>query len=386
MHTKLLAAALLCAFGSLAYAGNWARFRGPNGDGVAQGENIPIEFGAKSNILWKTPIPGDGNGSPVVWDKSIFLQSATKDGKQRLLICVDAASGSIRWQRSFPAITAKKHGLNTLASATPVTDGEGVYLPFWDGAAVHMAAYSFEGELLWSKNLGPWVSQHGTGASPILYKDKLLFFNDMDAQDADKKPVPRASTLLAFNKKTGDLVWETPREPYRACYSAPFLLERNGGTELVVTSTTSIAGYNPDTGKQVWTWDWGWKDTTVKFPLRTIANTLHLDGVLYACSGDGAGDRRMVALKLPQSGENSGVVWSNPKDFPYVPGPITRGEHIYFVNDKGMAGCYHAKSGKRVWFERLGGRLPCVAGHDRRQHLCAERPGRGARVRRGAEV
>ena len=47
------------------------------------------------------------------------------------------------------------------------------------------------------------------------------------------------------------------------------------------------------------------------------------------------------------------MLWSNNKDFPYVPCLLTRGEHVYFVNDAGFAGCYEAKTGKRVWFERM---------------------------------
>src|SRR2546429_8383892 len=102
-----LCAVLFCAASRTVAAESWPRFRGPNGAGVAEGQNIPLEFDAEKNILWKTPIPGAGASSPVIWNQHVFLQSASKDGAERMLLCLDAATGKIRWQRSFPAIHVK---------------------------------------------------------------------------------------------------------------------------------------------------------------------------------------------------------------------------------------------------------------------------------------
>jgi outer membrane protein assembly factor BamB len=91
-------------------------------------------------------------------------------------------------------------------------------------------------------------------------------------------------------------------------------------------------------------------------PLRTVASPALADGVLIACSGDGAGDRLGVAIALPGVGKTDTPrrLWeNNRKEFPYVPCPLARGDHFYFVNDKGFAGCFEARTGKRVWFERL---------------------------------
>lgn len=338
-------------------AGNWERFRGPNGLGVAADKDIPIQFDDKENVLWKLPLPGLGNSSPIIWEKRLFLQTASADGKQRLLLCIDVASGKELWSRGIPGYTAfegLKHPRNTLASSTPVTDGEAVFVPFWDGKDVFMVAYNFKGDLLWNKPLGRWISQHGTGASPILFGDKVIFYNDMDKEHPKTKtPVNKPSTLYALNKKTGDIVWEVPREAYRACYSAPFLLEAPGSTPgLIITSTTSIVSYNPDDGSQNWKWNWKFKG---KMPLRTVASTHLGDGMIFACSGDGGGDRLLSAIALNGSGKSARPqqVWDNRKDFPYVPCLLSRGAHLYFVNDAGFAGCYEAKTGKRIWFERF---------------------------------
>jgi outer membrane protein assembly factor BamB len=357
MHRRLaLASIIFFAAAVVAVAEPWPRFRGPNGTGIADGQNIPVEFSAERGILWKAAIPGVGASSPVVWDRHIFLLTAAKDGTDRALLCLDAQDGSIRWQRKFPAVNVKVRGESSLASATPVVDGEAVYVPIWDGNVVHFTAYTFSGELMWQKPLGRWVSQHGTGSSPVIVGDKVIFAYDMDAKDAKENPVDRPATLMAFSKKTGDLVWETPRPAYRACYAAPFVLERNGDRELIVTSTLSIAAYNPDTGKQLWNWDWGWDKFKSKWPLRNVASSVVADGMLVSTAGDGGGDRRVVALTLGKNGGAPSYAWGDGnKLFPYVPTPLVRGAHIYFVNDRGFAGCYAAKTGKQIFYERVDG-------------------------------
>jgi outer membrane protein assembly factor BamB len=334
----------------------WNRFRGPNGTGTTDDPDIPLTFGANENMIWKVALPGAGNSSPVVWGKHLFLQSASDDGKRRSLLCLDTANGTIRWQKSIPAESAKIRADSSLASSTPTTDGQAVYVSFWDGKNILVSAYDFQGNALWSKNLGPFNSQHGPGASPILYKDKLILANDMDKDDfTTRVPNARPSMLVALDKRTGRLVWETPRVAERACYSAPFLLHRPGQNEpeLVVTSTTAVTGYHVETGAKLWEAK-GWQKDDVRVPMRTVASPALAGDILCVCSGGDAG-RFAVGLALPGAGSTDAPqrIWENRKDFPYVPSPVTRGEQVYFVNDAGFAGCYQVRTGKRVWFERL---------------------------------
>jgi outer membrane protein assembly factor BamB len=351
---------VLLAFSSLsgaALAGNWERFRGPNGTGTINDKDVPLTFGPTENLLWKVPLAGIGNASPVIWGKHLFLQSASTDGKDRTLYCFDTTDGKVRWQQSIPGVTVRIRKDSSLASSTPATDGEAVYVAFWDGKDIIVSAYDFQGTKRWSKNLGGFSSQHGAGASPILYKDKLILANDMDREDFHtKKRNEHPSVLVALDKKTGAIAWETPREAVRACYSAPFFWQRPGQGEpdLVVVSTTSIAGYNPSTGARLWE-KTDWQGKSAPFPLRTVASTAVSDNVLIACSGDGKGPRLAVALALPNSAQADPPerLWENPKEFPYVPTPLAHGNHFYFVSDDGYAGCYNARTGKRVWRERL---------------------------------
>jgi outer membrane protein assembly factor BamB len=354
------AASALFWLTSPVYADNWARFRGPNGSGVSNDTDIPTKFDAKQGVLWKARLDGVGHSCPIVWGDRLFLQISKADGSERSLVCFGTADGKELWKQSISASNASKgtmHSLNSLASATPATDGEAVYVPFWDGKNVHLYAYSFQGKLMWNRDLGPWFSQHGPGGSPIIYKDKVIFVNDMDHEVVDKKTkkassVLNPSKLYAFDKKTGTTVWEMPREAYRACYSAPFILEKKGtAPELIITSTTAITSYDPDTGKSHWNWKWSFSG----MPLRTVSSTAYVNGTLLTCSGDGSGDRHMVAVATNGFGKDArpGLLWENKKDFPYVTCPLTHGDHVYFANDGGMIGCFHVKTGKKVWFERL---------------------------------
>jgi outer membrane protein assembly factor BamB len=343
---------------SSAHADNWERFRGPNGSGISNDKNIPLKFNATDGVLWKSRIPGDGNSSPIVWGDRLFVHYASLDGAERFLLCIDAITGKQLWERSIPGTKAKIRTDSSLASATPTTDGEAVFVPFWNGEDIIMLAYNFKGDKLWERNLGQFVSQHGAGASPILYKDLVIFSMDKDAHyDTVKKGklVPDPATLYALDKKTGKTVWEKPREALRACYSVPFILERPGSVpELVVTSTTAITSYDPASGKANWNWQWTFPGS----PLRTIAATAYADGVLAAFSG---ADGNRFAVGIDLTGQDKGTVpkqvWQDKKHFPYVTSPIAKGEHIYFVNDVGFAGCFHARTGKEMWYQRLSGNV-----------------------------
>jgi outer membrane protein assembly factor BamB len=335
---------LLPGFAGIATADNWGRFRGPNGAGLALDKGIPVKWDERRGLLWKVELPGGGNSSPIVWDNRLFTQAASADGSKRMLLCMDVKDGKVLWSREFPGNKAKTHVKNTLASSTPATDGQRVYAAFWDGTDVTMVAYDFKGKLLWRRDLGRFVSQHGAGASPVVYNDRVFFNNDQDG----------SASLLALDARSGKTIWQMPRVAYRACYSSPFLMQRgNFPPEIVLSSTGGITSYDPESGRINWHWPWVFDGMA----LRTTASPIYAQGMIFACSGDGGGDRHMVALRLEASGNVTRPVlaWENKKMFPYVPTILAYGANLYFVNDKGIAGCYVARTGEKVWTERLEG-------------------------------
>jgi outer membrane protein assembly factor BamB len=309
-------------------------------------KDLPIRWSDKENILWKVPLPGLGNSSPVIWGDRIFLQAASKDGKERLLLCLRTTDGKVLWTRKAPGEMAKTHQKNTLASGTPAVDGERVYTIFWNGEHIALHAFDLDGKELWSYPLGSFTSQHGPGHSPMVYQDKVIVANDQDG----------VSSLVAVDARTGRLLWQTPRQAFRTCYSTPFLLEKDGAEpELLVASTAGVAGYNLKDGSENWHWTW----TFARMPLRTVASPVVAHGLIFANSGDGAGDRHTVAVRLGGKGDvtSSALVWESRRLFSYVPCMLTWGDYLFFVNDNGIAACHIAKTGESLWTERIGGNV-----------------------------
>ncbi|MCS7167395.1 MAG: PQQ-binding-like beta-propeller repeat protein [Gemmatales bacterium] len=343
-RSPCLSAFLLFALATGSSAATWPRFRGPNGEGIAPDMNLPLSWKGPEDALWKVALPGEGNSSPVLWEDRLFVQSASVNGRDRFLICLRPQTGQLLWTRQWHAQAAAKHRKNTFASNTPATDGQRVYALIWTGEKYLLVACDLDGKTVWEKDLGSYTSQHGAGHSPIVYEGRVFVAKDQDG----------ASTLLAFQAQTGELLWQTPRKPFRACYSTPFILQRpERGAELIVASTAGISGYDPKTGREIWHWEWRFDG----MPLRTVASPILARGLIVATSGDGGGSRHAVAIRPGDKGlvPDSHVVWENKRFLPYVPTLLARDEYIFFVNDNGIAGCIRAANGERVWMERLEG-------------------------------
>jgi outer membrane protein assembly factor BamB len=336
-------AACVAATSLPAAASDWPRFRGPNGTGISADEGVPVEIGERQNLQWKVDIPGSGNSSPIVSKQRVFLQTASADGSQRLFMCLDLANGKTLWSRPAPGSSAKTHPKNTLASCTATADGTRVYVPFWDGINFSVAAFDYDGKPLWTADLGPIQTQHGAGQSPIVVGNKVILANDQDSK----------SDVVALDADTGHIAWSKPRPAYRSCYSTPFLLDAEGEhPELVVANTFGVAGYDPKSGSERWQWSW----ETNERRLRTVGSPVVSEGRIFLQSGDGKGDRQTVAVNLNREASAPTVAWESRKlNLPYVPCMLTRGEHLYYVNDAGMAACIVAKTGDQVWLNRLDG-------------------------------
>ena len=325
-------------------AGDWPRFRGPNGEGVATDKDVPVKW-SDENILWKTRIPGVGHSSPIIHGDRLFVQSASEDGKGRWLLCLDADKGNLLWKSPASGQSAKKHPLNSLASSTPATDGQRVYAVFWDGKNIHLDAFDFkDGKPIWQKNLGAFKSQHGVGHSPMVLDGKVILANDQDG----------AAQLLALDASSGNPIWKAERKPYRTCYSTPFVhVKADGDKELIVASTAGITSYNPADGKANWWYTWKFAGK----PLRTVSSPIRADDVVIATGGDGDGSRHTIAVKLGGKGDVTAdsLVWENRKKypFPYVPCLLAHGDYLFSVHDKGIASCHAARTGAEEWNERL---------------------------------
>ncbi|HVS38380.1 MAG TPA: PQQ-binding-like beta-propeller repeat protein, partial [Gemmataceae bacterium] len=356
MHRRPLASWILptlCGLLSAASAGaadDWPRFRGPNGTGVSADTDVPVQWSAAQGILWKVPVPGRGNSSPIIWGDKLFIQSSAADASERWLLCFNAVTGELLWKRPAPGGTfAKLNPNNSYASSTPATDGERVYAVFWDGKNLSLTACNFKGEPVWTRDLGSYESEHGAGISPMIYDGRVYVADDQ----GDRYETTAVSAVMAFNAKDGTDAWKATRKSFRASYSTPFILEsEKGKPELIVASTAGVTSYDPAGGAENWKYTWSFST----HPLRTVASPIAAAGLVIANAGEGGKGRSLIAVKPGQGDVTAtNLVWGDEKSFSYVPTLLASGDSLFCVNDDGFASCHDAKTGEEKWTKRLNG-------------------------------
>lgn len=309
---------LLCLAGQRTLAdqpatGNWPGWRG-DGSGVSRETHLPVAWDITSakQLAWKTPITGNGNSSPILWNGRIFLTTSLEKGTLRQVVCLDAKNGAILWQKSFtvdhPAITYEK---NQYASSTPVTDGQRLYVFFDDPGLV---ALSMDGKVLWTRPLGPFKNIWGLASSPVLYHDLVILCCDQD----------QGSFITAVDRNTGEVRWQTPRKSGRG-YATPVVITVNGKAQVVVNDQLIVA-YDPETGREIWTCK-GMTDMVVP----SIVTDQHL---VYATSG-----RNGPTLAIDPSGtgdiSETHVKMQRSVGGPYVPSPVLLQSLLLLPSDDG---------------------------------------------------
>ena len=345
MHMLLLLCSCVILAGEP--TSSWPRFRGPNGSGQGTGFAWPAEWNADA-IRWKVELPGVGHGSPIVHAGRIYLQSSSAGGQERLVLCLNAADGAMVWQQKVTGQRASAmHKKNSLASGTAATDGRMVYFCHWDGAAVQLAAYQCsDGKPVWTVPLGKHSSQHGAGYSPIVVQNKVLVAYDIDNH----------AEVFCFDGAKGEKLWSHERQGFRASYCTPLVRTTPDGEEVIVSSTAGMTAYALKDGKPNWNWKWPF----AKQPLRSVSSPVLVGSdALLASAGDGGGDRDTVAVRLPGGDTNEtrtpGLLWQLRRDVPYVTCLLEQKGFVYYVADKGVAGCLELSTGKERWSQRLGG-------------------------------
>jgi outer membrane protein assembly factor BamB len=311
----------------------WTRWRGPSGQGVVEGTGYPDTWSDTQNVRWKTAVPGRGNSSPIVWKDRIFLTTAY-DGGRRSVLCFRREDGKLLWETAAPRPDSVEHlnPKNSYATATPVTDGERVYALFGNAGVV---AVDLSGKQLWHYSFGRTSNYHGPGGSPLLYKDRLIFYQDQNAN----------SFVVALNASTGEVLWKTPRQE-SVGWGTPIAISAGARDEIIVSGQYAVRAYDPGGGKELWTA----RGTTME-----VTPTPAVGQGLVFCPSGRAGPT--LAIRPGGSGDVTGthIAWETPRGSPFIPSPLVLGDYLYLVNDmSSIATCLEAKTGKAVWQGRLG--------------------------------
>ncbi len=352
MQTKFyLTAILLISCMTQSVGGQeWARFRGPNGTGQTETKGIPAEWTA-ADYNWRTALPGIGHSSPVLWGERLYLLSADPKNATRYLLCLHADTGRKLWQRDFSSSRHHLHLRNSFASCSPAVDDKRVYIAWSTPTKTTFRALTHDGKDVWEIDLGPFVSMHGFGTSPVVYKD-MVILADMQlmaeqhlskVRDSDKVG---EAFVVAVHRETGEILWKSPKKTSVAGYSVPCINKNADGEDelLCCASGHDIFSLNPQTGKQNWSID--------VFKMRTVSSPIVVGGLVFGSTGSGGGGNYVVAVRPGESGPR--VVYEIKTQAPYVPTPVARGDLVFLWYDKGIVTCVDAKTGNAYWRERIG--------------------------------
>jgi outer membrane protein assembly factor BamB len=345
------AIAVVLVIASSARAENWPRFRGPTGQGMSTEQSVPLEWSSTKNLAWKTEIPGQGWSSPIVWGDRVFLTTATDDGRACHVICLNVADGQIVWDReAFKQEIRRKEGKNSYATPTPVTDGKFVYAFFGSGTAV---CVNFDGNVIWVNPEYPFYSQHGLGASPILYKDLLImpFGGSSPGEDklvGWKKPWEQAF-VLALDVNSGRERWKARRGLSRIAHVTPMIARVGDKDQLLSGAGNVVQGFDPDTGERIWTVSSQGEGVT---PSLVVGG-----GMVFSSSGFEAETIRAVRLDPAARGDvtKTHIAWEQKRAVPTRPSFLYHDGLLYSVKENGIALCMDATNGKVIWQERFEG-------------------------------
>ncbi|WP_299466536.1 PQQ-binding-like beta-propeller repeat protein [uncultured Gimesia sp.] len=334
---------------TLLTAEDWPAFRGPRGNGISQETEVPVKWSPTENIVWKAPLPSDGNSSPIVSNGRVFVTCAENEGRKRSLYCFDRTNGKPLWVRTvnFDKVMPT-HKTNNYCGSTPVADGKRVFV--WHASA-GLFCYDFDGNELWNRNLGEFEHIWGYGASPILHEGKLILHCG---------PGKRVF-MTALDPDNGKTIWET-EEPveadgqynkdrkYMGSWSTPVIAEINGQKLIICSMSLRVNAYDPDTGKIIWSCDGlrGQKGDLV-YTSPVLANDV--------CVAMGGFNGPAIGFRMQGTGDitASQRLWRKEPNPQRISTGIFTKDHLFMANaGPNFFQCINPATGEILWQERGG--------------------------------
>ena len=355
MRTCLLLA--IAALGLSPVYADWSQFRGPEGQGHADAKGLPATWSETENVAWKVAVPGLGHSSPVVAGEQIWLTTAVDDGLGLHALCLARNDGTFVHDVSLFRLEElpETHGKNSQASPTAVLDDERVYAHF--GANGTACVERTTGKVVWTNTALKYSQPYAAASSPILYKDLLIF--SCDGTDYQ--------FVVALNKRSGHVVWRTPRAHLEEsrdhpdprwpggrmlmAYSTPLVIDVKGVPQLISPAADHVAAYDARTGDEIW---WlAYKG------FAEVGRPVFAQGVLVVPGFEDVAERTLFAMRADGRGDvtKSHLLWKRRKSVPHVPSPLVVGDELYLVNDGGIGTCLDLKSGEEHWQARIGGNM-----------------------------
>jgi outer membrane protein assembly factor BamB len=341
-------AVVVCAAVALsgqAPVANWPAWRGPLGTGEAPSGSPPIEWSETQHVAWKSPIPGMGASTPIVWGDTIYLQTASEIGddlaprqtdyafpeqmavyhglayvratreQEFAVVAVDRASGALKWRRVLRVEQPLegRHPTNTYASSSPTTDGEHLIVSFGSRG---LFGLTMDGEVVWERDFGQMSTRNGwgEGTSPRLFGDRVVVTWDHEGD----------SFIVALDKATGEQIWRQARdEP--TTWATPLVVTAGGRTQVITNGTNRVRAYDIDTGDVIW--------HGPGLTFNSIPSPVAGSGLAFLTSGFEGSVLLAVDLATARGAieEGTGLRWRRDRDTPYVSSPLLYRGSLYVV-------------------------------------------------------
>ena len=319
---------------------SWSDFRGPRGDGHSEATGLPWQWNEQQNVAWKTPLPGRGWSSPVVWGDQAWMTTATEDGHRLSVLAVDLHTGRLIHELDLFHVAEPEpiDTTNSYASPSPVIEAGRVYVHFGTYGTACIATDT--GKTVWARRDFPVDHQKGPGSSPILFGDLLIF--QCDGNDVQY--------VVALEKTTGRTAWRTARSvdlsardpDYRKSFSTPLLLEHDGQPQLVIWHAESVNGLDPETGRPLWSVPLDPNYAMSIVTPRQLGRYLFVGGIV----------NKSALLRLSSSPPAADVVWRGKRELgigPVMVTPMLEDEYLYGVDGKGELRCVELATGEQLW-------------------------------------
>ncbi len=294
-------------------AANWPQFRGPTGLGYTEATNLPLQWGGptRENVLWQSPLKGQGHASPIVWNDTVIVCTAywppdagahEKVIPEHHVLGYRVSDGKLQWDTSVQPGSWLRTDFRSgpgggYAAPTPTTDGELIFCAF--GSSV-LAALDFQGRIIWRKEIIPHTFDVTLGSSPVLYQDTVILLCAM-AKSSD-------SRVVAFDKVTGAVKWQRSFPDMAFGHSTPLIIDVNSQPQMLLLASggspkdNALRSVDPNDGKPLW-WCGGAGDA---------ASPAYAAGMVYFDSGRGGPG---IAVDATGTGDVSAahIRWTIPK-------------------------------------------------------------------------
>jgi len=328
----------MCVFATLnamnAQAADWPQWRGLERNGLSKETGLLKEWpegGPK--LLWSATRLGKGFSSPSISNGSLYITGMVKNTE---VISAFDLNGNLKWKKEYGKAFTKSY---PDARTTPTVDGDSIYVVSGSGEVVCFEATS--GEIKWSvaafDKFGGKHGSWGIAESPLIVDNKVIY-----------TPCGDKTTVVAFDKNTGETVWTSESLNDQSGYVSPILVERGGKKLIVGVTGDYIIGVNAEDGKIEWKFNY--RETSKNSREINAVTPIYRDGYIYVTSGYNHGG---AMLKLSEDGTSVSLAWVDHNLDTHHGGVVLVDGYIYGANwinnGKGNWVCLDWNTGKAMY-------------------------------------